>query len=31
VTLDHDAPLVCERVLALALELDAGRAGSETG
>jgi carboxylesterase len=29
VTLDHDAPLVGERVLALARELDAGRAGSE--
>lgn len=31
VTLDHDAPRVCERVLTLALDLDAGRAGSETG
>jgi carboxylesterase len=31
VTLDYDAPLVCKRVLALALDLDAGRAGSETG
>jgi carboxylesterase len=29
VTLDHDAPLVRERVLALARELDAGRAPSE--
>ncbi|MEX2204020.1 MAG: alpha/beta fold hydrolase [Actinomycetota bacterium] len=29
VTLDHDAPLVGERVLALARALDAGRAGSE--
>jgi carboxylesterase len=29
VTLDHDAPLVRERVLALARELDAGRTGSE--
>ena len=29
VTLDHDAPLVSERVLALARELDAGRTGSE--
>jgi carboxylesterase len=29
VTLDHDAALVAERVLALARELDAGRAGSE--
>jgi carboxylesterase len=29
VTLDHDAPLVCERVLGFARELDAGRTGSE--
>src|SRR5688572_5244945 len=31
VTLDHDATLVCERVLTLALDLDARRTGSETG
>jgi carboxylesterase len=30
VTLDHDAPLVCERVLALASELDARPADPET-
>lgn len=30
VTLDHDAPLVRERIAALVREVDAGRAGSET-
>jgi hypothetical protein len=29
VSLDHDAPLVCERVLTLARELDIGGTGSE--